>query len=110
MIKQITELVLTALGVAVPLIAAAATLLARLVRTEKAKRALGGAAALASSLLPLIEKAETLHALGGADKRAYVLGEAKSLSESLGVPFDAAALGAQIDALVALTKSVNRPA
>ena len=104
---NIPEIILSAAGAVLGLLATALTFLVKFLKSAKAKKAAELTLSIANAVVPYIEEAEQLAHYGGAGKKEYVMNRVREYTKSIGTEFDAAAVSDKIDELVALTKRVN---
>ncbi|MCL2062589.1 MAG: hypothetical protein FWH03_08230 [Firmicutes bacterium] len=102
------EVILSLVGTAVGFLAAAATFLAKFIKSAKAKKIAEQTVKIADAVLPYIKQAETFVHYSGAEKKEFVLTKANQYAIEQGMTFDAGLAGEKIEELVRLTKEVNK--
>lgn len=102
-IKEIITIASAALG----LFATLTGLLVPLIKNVKAKKRLAALSKLSSALQNFIVDAEQFAHYTGEEKKQYALTRASRYAQQNNLPFDEQQVDAQIEEMVALTKSVN---
>jgi|AGTN01.1.fsa_nt_gi hypothetical protein len=101
-------LFLSLAGTIIGLIVSLATVIVKLVKNGKAKKAAEQIIAVGNAVVPYIEKAETFVNFSGAEKKEYVMTKANQFAIDNGIAFDAEGISNKIEELVELTKKVNK--
>lgn len=102
------EVILSLSGTILSLFAASVTFLVKLIRSVRARVKEKGETALLEAVAPLVEMAEELENCSGAEKKEYVLTKVKEYATKNGIEFDAEKVSDKIEALVKLSKQVNK--
>jgi hypothetical protein len=84
------------------------TFFTKFIKSERGKKIAEQIAKIGEAVLPYIKDAENFVNYSGAEKKAFVMTKANDFAIKNGIPFDAELVGAKIEELVGLTKSVNK--
>ena len=106
---QNMELILSMVATIMGFIMSTVTFLVKYLKTHSAKQAAEDLIAIKEVIFGFIEEAEQFLDSSGEQKKAYVMEKIREYACKKNISYDESAIGNQIDAILAFTKSVNRP-
>lgn len=102
-LEWIVSLASACLGLAVTV----ATLIAKFVKSAKAKKAAEQTVEICNAILPYVEQAEKFVHYSGEEKKAYVMASIGRYAVEHGISLDEVEADRRIEELVQLSKTVN---